>query len=240
MDSIRGRINAKTAAAAAATVAVRAQNHPPRQSNMPAPPSSTVYSSMSEYQTTNANSNPGKVEPRPGEYVSAPQHGMATPPSATYGATPNQSGGQYPYSEPPVNGTQAFQNTYPQPLYAMPENPQLQTSVGVHTGQPPQATSSTDVYDLQDAMYFPAQSQQQTSPINEWLRWSQPTLGAFSPGVPQEYSSANALVALGGRNVNAQDSLQNALPLTESSVGQAGAWPTNLFNLGKQNGNGGV
>lgn len=89
-------------------------------------------------------------------------------------------------------------------------------------------------------MYFAVQPQQQTSPMNDWLRWSLPTFGAFSPGVPQEFSSANALVALGGRNVGNQDAVQNSLPLNENSVGQTGTWPMNLFNLGQQNGNGGV
>ena len=238
MESIRRRMSAKAAAA----VAAQALNHPTRPSNLPIPPTSSGYSNMSDYQTANANQNPTKAEGRPGEYVPA-QHGITAPTAAAYAGTTNRAGSQYQYPEPSVNGTQTFeetQATYPQPRYAMPENSQIQASVGMHAGQPPQPTSSPDVYALDGQMYFATQPQQQTSPMNEWLRWSLPTFGAFSPAVPQEFSSANALVALGGRNVSNQDPVQNSLPLTESSVGQAGTWPMNLFNLGQQNGNGGV
>jgi hypothetical protein len=237
MESIRRLMNAKSAVA----VAAQALNHPSRQSTMPVPPGSTGYGNISDYQPKNANSNPTKVERRPGEYASA-QHSIATPPA--YTSTPNQAGGQYQYPEPSVNGSQTFDDTqtaYPPPRYPIPENLQIQPSVGIHAGQPPQAPSSPDVYALVDGqMYFAVQPQQQTSPMNDWLRWSLPTFGAFSPGVPQEFSSANALVSLGSRNVSNQDAVQNSLPLTESSVGQTGTWPMNLFNLGQQNGNGGV
>ena len=230
-------------AKAAATVAAQALNHPSRQPNMSMPPTSTGYSNTNDYQTTNASPNPAKVEQRPREYVPT-QHGITAPTPAPYGAPPSQGGSQYTYPDPPVNGTQTFDGTqpaYPQTRYVLPENSQIQPPVGIHAGQTPQATSSPDVYGLIDGqMYFAAQPQQQTSPMNEWLRWSGPTFGAFSPDVPHEFNSANALVALGGRNVSNQDAVQNPLPLTENSLGQSGAWPLNLFNLGQQNGNGGV
>jgi hypothetical protein len=235
MESIRRRMSAKNAAA----VAAQALNHPSRQSTMSTPPTSTGYSNLSDYHTTNANPDHPKAERRPEEYVPA-QHAIAAPTAAAYTGTPNQAGVQYPYSDPSVNETQTFPNTpavYQQPRYAMPESSQIQVSVGMHAGQPPQATSNPDVY-LQ--MYFASQSQQPTSPMNEWLRWSAPTFGVFSPGVPQEFSPANALVALGGRNVSNPDAVQNPLPLTENSLGQSGTWPMNLFNLGQQNGNSAV
>lgn len=197
---------------------------------------------MSDYRTTNANPNTAKLE-RAEEYVSA-QHRIATPPAAAYAGTPTPAGGQYPYPESSVNGTQPFEDTratYPQPRYTIAENSQIQPPVAIHTGQPPQAPSSPNLYTLMDGpMYFAVQPQQQTSPMNDWLRWSLPTFGAFSPAVPQEFSSANSLVSLDGRNVGNQDAVQNSLPLAEASVGQTGTWPMNLFNLGQQNGNGTV
>ena len=228
-----GNINRRITAKAAATVAAQALRQS-TQGQEQAVVTNTGYSANEYASPTDASITAGamKTDDRTDDFGRTEQGAVAGEhPAYRHG----RHGSSYSYPEPSVSSAQVYQGNpaaYAQPVYTPTAG---EAATAQHVQQLPPSGDAVQapggVYNMTgnaSNMYYAGQNF--ANPAAEWVRWGQLNLPLSSaPDGPQDYvSSATALVALGGRGVNAQD--------PAPTIEDASNWPLNLFNAAQQNG----
>jgi hypothetical protein len=196
-------------------LASKALNHTqqgPYNSSNPGTPNAVEI----KHENTNQYSAP-KNHPAPSE---SPYQGPVVAPTFPLYASGGQPS-QQPYPSNQPSYTPAYGPPVPDSVRLVPSLilPTLQTAAPVPAFASP-------------GQFFPAQDVT-TTPVSEWLRWSQANINSFAqpgpqPGQQEYMSSANTLMTLSARNSGIQNSGQTAAAAAQDVATQ---WPTNLYHL---------
>lgn len=108
------------------------------------------------------------------------------------------------------------QLTYNTPVYGVPQTKppltQMTASIALSAAQSTYSVAAAPGY------YSPQPPNVNTTPANEWMRWSQANLNPFVAGpAPQEYATAGRVAG----------------PAPAGIVEEGGQWPLNIYTLGQ-------